>query len=55
MVDDTCYFLPFDYREEAELVIDILPRISIVSLARHLHGLDDLRELARQSVLHFED
>lgn len=80
MVDDTCYFLPFDHREEAELVIDllgseaarrflgslvfpdtkrpvtidILRRISIDSLARHLHRLDDLRELGGQSVLHFD-
>ena len=79
MVDDTCYFLPFEHREEAELVIDllgsmaaqqflrslvfpdtkrpvtidILRRISIVSLARHLHRLDDLRELGGQSVLPF--
>ena len=81
MVDDTCYFLPFDHREEAELVIDllgseaarrflrslvfpdtkrpvtidILRRISIDALARHLHRLDDLRKLGGQSVLPFEE
>lgn len=81
MVDDTCYFLPFDRREEAELVIDllgsnaarqflrslvfpdtkrpvtidILRRISIDALARHLHRLDDLRKLGGQSVLPFDE
>lgn len=81
MVDDTCYFLPFDHREEAEIVIDllcsnaarrflrslifpdtkrpvtidVLRRISIDALARHLHRTDDLRNLGGQSALHFDE
>ena len=81
MVDDTCYFLPFDHREDAEIVIDllcsnaarrflrslifpdtkrpvtidVLRRISIDALARHLHRTDDLRNLGGQSALHFDE
>jgi hypothetical protein len=73
MVDDTCYSIPCQSKEEAELLyallsssqatdflnalifadskrpitIDILRRLSIVELARHLEKLDELARLVK--------